>query len=107
MATTASRELAKWLAYNVNLFQLSAPLLVFGFRIVRPGIRVTDTRLDLSARHVFKSLLKCYHGLSEPAFVFASSGMQPLVRVLIELTLALAMASLISIIAAVALFLQY
>lgn len=57
--------------------------LVFGW-LHKGGIRRAD---NLAAPHghtcVFKRLLKCYHGQSETAFVFASSGMQPLVRVLI------------------------
>lgn len=54
----------------------------------RGGIWKSDTPRHLTARHVFKRLLNDYHRQPEAAFVFASSGMQPLVRVLIELTLA-------------------
>lgn len=68
VATAASRQLATSLAYNVNILQMSEPLLGSAVRIIGPGIRMADRPRELSTRHVFKRLLKCYHGLSEPAF---------------------------------------
>lgn len=81
VATAASRQLAKWLAGNVNIFHLFAAPRVSEF--LDQGIQVASTRIDLTTRRVFQRLLTCYHGQSEAAFVFATPGMQPLVRDLI------------------------
>lgn len=81
VATAASRQLAKWLAGNVNIFHLFAAPRVSEF--LDQGIQGASTRIDLTTRRVFQRLLTCYHGQSEAAFVFATPGMQPLVRDLI------------------------
>lgn len=81
VATAASRQLAKWLAGNVNIFHLFAAPRVSEF--LDHGIQGASTRIDLTTRRVFQRLLTCYHEQSEAAFVFATPGMQPLVRDLI------------------------